>query len=646
MKAFWNFPAAKGGMINSINNAGLETFRGNALESLTREICQNSLDAVKNANEPVVVEFTSFTTNMDFFPKREELKHAFELCGETWSGHNKKSADFIQQALAILDKEEIKFLRISDFNTKGLEGAEEGTLGSPWSSLVKEAGSSNKGESSGGSFGIGKSAPFLNSNLRTLFYSSCDNSGYESHIGVANIMSFKKNSEQITLGNGYYTNSEDSLAIPGLLHLDENFNRDETGTDIYISAFEPIADWKEEVKKSVLFNFFITVFQKKLVVRINEFVINDENIEQLIMDLEDTEENRTLKSYFAVLTSPDTVKVPYPAMTYKRKLTFDEGEAHLYLLNGEDLNRRVLMTRKTGMRIFEQKNISGSISFTGLLMITGTNMNTIFKEMENPAHNEWASDRYEKDPKLAKKAYADLRKFIRDTVKSNFQEQITDEMDAVGLSDFLPDKSHLSGQSNNQSESLNAKVKTIISKQVKQEKSKTSKPKGKNLEEIEEQLAGEFGITPTGDRGGNDGSNDTSGGTGSSGADNPGGNNEVNPDREGDTQQKKKRKPSKNPIQMQQKYVCTNRNKGTYKFNILPEKTLESGRLVFRVMGEQSNYDVPIKAASTNDPDVTIDHLSANTVYVNSLKKKKSFTINIDIDYLDYCVLEVELYEN
>ena len=43
MKAFWNFPAAKGGMINSINNAGLETFRGNALESLTREICQNSL---------------------------------------------------------------------------------------------------------------------------------------------------------------------------------------------------------------------------------------------------------------------------------------------------------------------------------------------------------------------------------------------------------------------------------------------------------------------------------------------------------------------------------------------------------------------------------------------------------------------------
>ena len=90
MKAFWNFPAAKGGMINSINNAGLETFRGNALESLTREICQNSLDAVKNANEPVVVEFTSFTTNTDFFPKREELKHAFELCGETWSGHNKR----------------------------------------------------------------------------------------------------------------------------------------------------------------------------------------------------------------------------------------------------------------------------------------------------------------------------------------------------------------------------------------------------------------------------------------------------------------------------------------------------------------------------------------------------------------------------
>ena len=44
-------------MINSINNAGLETFWNNELDALTREICQNSLDAVKDPIQPVVTEF-------------------------------------------------------------------------------------------------------------------------------------------------------------------------------------------------------------------------------------------------------------------------------------------------------------------------------------------------------------------------------------------------------------------------------------------------------------------------------------------------------------------------------------------------------------------------------------------------------------
>ncbi|MEO2075911.1 MAG: hypothetical protein ABGX20_11115 [Bacillus sp. (in: firmicutes)] len=55
MNTYWNFLSAVGGMINSINNAGLETFRGNALDSLTREICQNSLNAVKEKDKTVLV---------------------------------------------------------------------------------------------------------------------------------------------------------------------------------------------------------------------------------------------------------------------------------------------------------------------------------------------------------------------------------------------------------------------------------------------------------------------------------------------------------------------------------------------------------------------------------------------------------------
>ncbi|WP_226036721.1 hypothetical protein [Aquibacillus saliphilus] len=322
------------------------------------------------------------------------------------------------------------------------------------------------------------------------------------------------------------------------------------------------------------------------------------------------------------------------------------GEAELFLLNGEDLNRRVLMTRKTGMRIFEQKNISGSISFTGILMITGTKMNNIFKQMENPSHNEWSSERYEKDPKLAKKIYADLRKFVRDTVKNKFQEQITDEMDAVGLNDFLPDKSLTSDQSAKKSESLNSAIKSIITKEKKQEPKSVSRRKGKDTEDFDKQLAGDFGITPSGNQGGNGDGTHSSEGDDGAGAMNPGGNNELDSNESGGQDKKRERKPSKQPIPMKQKYLCVDKDKGKYNFMISPTKTVPSGRLVFQVIGEQSDYDLPITDASTNDHIVTVDKVSSNTVHLHSLSKNKRFMLSVNIDYSDYCVLEVELYEN
>jgi hypothetical protein len=648
MNTFWHFPAATGGLINSINNAGLETFRGNALESLTREICQNSLDAVKDENNPVIVEFNSFTTNVNKVPGMNKLKDVFLRCQETWKGKNEKCEYFIEKALKIVQQPTMQILRISDFNTKGLEGAKEGELGSPWSSLVKEAGSSNKHESSGGSFGIGKSAPFLNSKLRTLFYSSLDISGYESFIGVANIMSFKKNQNEITLGNGYYTYNTNSNAIPEQLFLEPGFVRKDTGTDIYVTAFEPAEDWEQEIIMSVLHNFFITIYKRKLVVRINGFEINNENIGHLISSLEDTEENRHLKNYFHLLTSNKTIKVSYPSQKYKQGISFEEGEATLYLFNGEDLNRRVLMTRTTGMRLFEQKNISGSISFTGILMITGKNMNTIFKQMENPSHNGWSPERYEKDPKLAKKVYTDLRSFIRNAVKEYFQEKITQSMDAVGLSDLLPNKNLVNTHGVNKTESLNSSIKYILKKEIKEESKnrRVTRQRGFSSEDLEEQLVGEYGIAPTGDEGGNESEEHTGGGNHGGGTQNPGGQNELDKSISGELDRKRQRKPSSQPIQISQRYVCLDKNSGRYRFVITSKKSLESGRLVFKVIGEQNDFDLPIKNATTDDKNITIEKCCLNKVYLHSISARKPFIIDVEIDYSNYCVMEVELYEN
>lgn len=648
MSNFWHFPSTIGGDINSINNAGLETFRGNALESLTREICQNSLDAVKDNTKPVIVEFKDFTLDMNDFPNRDELINAFQSCETTWKDRNKKSEEFIERALSILHTDTMQVLRISDFNTKGLEGAKDAKLGSPWSSLIREAGSSNKGDSSGGSFGIGKSAPFLNSNLRTLFYSSYDIEAYESFIGVSNILSFKLPTNEVTVGKGYYTNNELSTAIPGQLHLDKSYQRMETGTDIYVTAFNPKTNWETEMVESVLYNFFITIWDNRLIVKVNDFEINKDNIIQLINELENNKDNQVLKDYAKILTSDRTIKIPYPEKNYKNNIHFKAGEAELYLFNGTDLNRKVLMTRKTGMRIFEQNRISGSISFTGILRITGKNMNTVFKEIENPEHNKWEPNRYEKDRKLADRIFADLRRFIRETVKELFQEKITKEMDAVGLGDFLPNTSLLKDGKDQKKESLTTKVKELVKKEKvpkRKKRKKSTRRQGQDFIDIEQQLEGEFGIT-SGEKGGHGTGTHRGEGNHGGGISEEGGQNDLDRSKEGGLDKERKRRPSNKPIPTEQRYVCTDKEAGEYLFHIAPKKDAVYASLVFHVIGEQSDYKLPIKSANTDDQHVAVERIDANIVYLQSLKKNKSFVLHVHIDYSDYCVLEVVLYEN
>lgn len=637
MQPFWNFPAVAGGQVNSINNAGIETFRGNEIDSLTREICQNSLDAVKDEAQPVVVEFTRFDMPAKHFPQRQELLNVYEKCEKTWRGRNPKSEQFIEQAKQLLTADNIHFLRISDFNTKGLEGANSAELGTPWSSLIREAGSSNKGDSSGGSFGIGKSAPFANSKIRTLFYESLDATGFKSHIGVANIMSFETDNQQITTGAGYFTNNENSRAIPGFLHLDQHFSRTETGTDIYIAAFEQNQNWTEAVLHSVLFNFFITIHQQKLIVKIEDEVISHENVGALIEGLEDTEDFRYLKAYYALISTEDSLKIPSPKRKYKTIGTFEEGEATLYIVKGDELNRRVLMTRKAGMRLFEQNRISGSISFTGILIITGKHMNQIFKELENPAHNEWQPNRYEADPKQADKALKDLRKFVRDAVLENFQAEVTETMDAIGLSDFLPD-SEMTGEGKEKQESLTMKIKEV--KQKKKEKPK-KKPKKRKDDDIEKILV-DAGIDE--DAGGTGDDTTPPDLEGEGGSDLPtdpptGTNGENDGDGEGGPDKKEKNKP----IDTTMRYLCTDKSQGVYHVMIKPDKKFDKGKIEFKVSGEQSDYDLPI--VSVESDQITNISIKDNVVRFKNKVGKNDISLKVQINYDHYCVLEVNLYE-
>ena len=80
----WYFPSRGGAETEGFSNAGLAEFRGNPLQALAREICQNSLDAADGSGNPVRVEFHESFMEMDKFPGMSQMKHILDACNEFW----------------------------------------------------------------------------------------------------------------------------------------------------------------------------------------------------------------------------------------------------------------------------------------------------------------------------------------------------------------------------------------------------------------------------------------------------------------------------------------------------------------------------------------------------------------------------------
>ncbi len=177
----WNFPNSNYGNVSGIGDAGIETFKGSLYRSLAREICQNSLDARLDDSRPVEVEFSLFDVSRDNIPGFSQLEETFRKCGLFWKReNNKKIVDFFTKANQVAGYTSFPILRISDFNTTGLTGSNK-KYNSPWQNLVKASGVSDKAGSAGGSFGIGKSAPYACSNFRTVFYSTLDKDNLKAY---------------------------------------------------------------------------------------------------------------------------------------------------------------------------------------------------------------------------------------------------------------------------------------------------------------------------------------------------------------------------------------------------------------------------------------------------------------------------------
>jgi hypothetical protein len=466
----WNFVSTGGGDTDGLNNSMIEHFTGNYNYFLAREIIQNSLDARTKGltgKLPVKVVFKLEYLTKSEFPGHSELFEVINSAKKFWKHHD-ETVDFLNKTQECLNKSKIPCLRVSDYNTTGLSGNDNDMEGG-WFNLVRSTGASFKRSGEGGSFGIGKGAPFASSDLRTVFYSTKNESGTSVFQGKAELVSFKDNDGDPKRGVISYGIKQNSVRKPEL--FPKRFWRTIQGTDIIIPGYKLTSDWIEDLEKSVLRNFWYAIHCNDLEVEVEGNEIKSANLSDYLIKYFI---NDPFKDYVEPIGNPLQY---YLATTQGEEIGKNKklkylGDCKFYFKLIESPMNYVAMLRKSHMVIYSRRfNFPGN--FAGVFICDDENGNTQLRKMEPPAHDKW-------DPKRNKNngeaVINEITMFIRSCLDSVKQSQSFGILEIPELQKYLPfDEGDESGDGTGESKYTGKEGKQETSKLLQKKEQFNSK---------------------------------------------------------------------------------------------------------------------------------------------------------------------------
>lgn len=625
----WNFPGNNHGQTIGISEAGIETFKGSLISSLTREICQNSLDAIKDKSKPVKIEFELDEVKSKLNPGYEELKDAIKRCLEFWTeNYNEKTINFFKTALDSINNDFITILRISDYNTTGLTGSDK-EFNTPWQNLVKSNGVSDKGGVYGGSFGIGKSAPFACSSIRTVFYRTLDENNLKAVQGISRLVSFrKKNSDlssEITTGIGYYGEKERNSSIEKLQFFDNINWREEIGTDLFVMGFNCEQNWQKQIVIELLEGFMLSFLNGLLEVKVGELLINKDSLGEIIKKYKDYA--KFASDYYNVMISND-------AEEFSEEFE-SMGTLKLRVLLEDGLNRNVLISRSNGMKLFDKNRISSNIQFSAVFNMEGEELNSFFRKMESPQHNAWEIDRHDNASK-AKNIRNKLYSWIKGKILELGKYGGKDELDAEGIGELIPDFFDFENnkEGNKKEEVISDKTNDwevkILEKPIQANNiSSKGNIKSKDIEDdfgdLDDDGKYESIDIPKGP------SNNSNNGEGAPAT---AGNGDGN-------------RPIKKYKEIQTKRIrmfVSDINKSEYTLSFMTDCNITNGYLEIKIAGEQSSIDVIIKNANNmSSSNNNIKHVE-NRIYISNILKNARNKVSFSLEDNELYPLEVKLY--
>ena len=212
-------------------------------------------------------------------------------------------------------------------------------------------------------------------------------------------------------------------------------------------------------------------------------------------------------------------------------------------------------------------------------------------------------------------------------MKEQFSKVNTTSMDAIGASDFLPDRPEGEGKDEQKKYELSTRIKKLSSKEVKPARTRV---KAVELTEVE--------LADTGEEGGGEYEGKGNGGKGKHKGKGIGDGDRGGTNRGEENGLKQ--------ISVKKRLMCEDASNGIYTLSMTVPSTASIGKINFELSGEQSEYELPIVNASilSKGSSTVIDKFKGNTVYLKNLRKGECLKIEIKVSFDKYCMMEVDYY--
>lgn len=645
----WRFPHGEGLTPTGVNNTSIEIFLDNIADSLTREVIQNSLDAHNpEISNPVKVEFDFYEVKTSTIPGIDRIKNfALANAFKMWRKiNNTDTLSFLERFEKVLNEETISVLKISDYNTKGLNQKNYESL------VLGNAYSEKDSENSAGSKGIGKAAPFAASDLRMVFYNTVPTNDNPKSAGVMNFVSFEFDEEgkQITQERATYFEEGKNFIPNQLVFETAEREEDQFGTDIYILGLKQFEEsWTERILLSIVNSFLISIMNNELEVMIDDKIINHSTLATRMEELKELnlkgDEKAVFNStlnYYDVMTNPNSIKRHLDSRFEKYPFWEKPEDATLYLLQHEPANRTVLQTRKVGMKIYERNRISGNINFTGVFQATGDKLDAFLKDMENANHNTWSIDRMTgKDRKLAEMLLSDLLRWYKDEAKGAYEVTGETNIEAFGVSDLLPLNEGNNDNDEKKDSGIKNKIENIKIKK-KTRKSDLTAGNGDDEDKFLERTLEEAGIGHGDESGQNARGGKNGGGQGGHHGvgDNKGNKGE---DSVGDRAVITKEKRVASSDSLSVKILSLNPSEGKYRIVGKANKKAKLLEVALKSVGADGKV-YSIKILNSNSQTLSVTHTS-NAIKIHNIKKGERINIDFVIKSKLRMKMEGTVYE-